>query len=482
MKVCPLRNSCTLLLAALCLAAAAGLASCSVGPNYSAPPVDMPGHFKAAASQPAVSAAQIRTNWWTLFNDPRLDELEAQALAGSFDLKAALARIDEARAARDIVRAGFFPTVNFNPSLMRSRPSANGAPPVTTNNLIQLPLDLNYEVDVWGKVRRGYEAADATYQASIADAAVIRLSLQSNVAVGFLNLRSLDAQEQILIHYIEQFRHQVDLTERQKRAGMVDQTAVAQARTQLDSTLPQLQEVRRQRADQEHALAVLLGRPPSELSLATDPLTGQQQPPVIPPGLPADLLAHRPDVAEAEQNLVAANAQIGVAVSAFLPNVQLAASVGYGSVGFGNALQWNNHFWSVGPTASVPIFEGGALVAGLAQARGHYAELMAAYRGVLVGAFRDVEDALNDIRYFTEESESLDRAIKSAREYARLAEDQYKGGLINYLTVVDAYRTLLTNELSAAQTLNQRMASTVLLIKAVGGGCDVRSPAASQPD
>jgi multidrug efflux system outer membrane protein len=472
-----------LVFAAAGLGAAMGIASCSVGPNYSRPPGGAPDRFKSATTQPA-SLPQLGQNWWTLFGDEKLNELEELATAGNFDLKAAIARVAEARAASNVVRAGFLPTLNFNPSMTRARTSGNLGGGRTgsgnlTNNLFQLPLDASYEVDVWGKVRRSYEAATAQYHASEADAAVIRLTLQADVAVGYLTLRSLDSQERILVRTIEQFREAVRLTEKQQAVGIVDKTAVVQARSQLDSTVPLLQEVRRQRADQEHALAVLLGRPPSELSLAANPLI--PPPPPIPAGLPADLLLRRPDVAEAEQNLVAANAQIGVAVAAFLPNVQLTGSVGYESSYVRNLLSWNSRTWSFGPSASIPLFEGGALLAGLEQTRARYEELLAGYRGVIVGAFRDVEDSLTDIELRAEEAESLAKAVASASEYRALAEEQYRKGLATYLVVVDAYRTLLTNELAAAQVLNQRMIATVQLIKAVGGGWDSRSPS-SQPD
>ena len=463
-----------------CLGAAVSIASCAVGPNYSRPGADMPDHFKSAASQPA-SLPQLGQNWWKLFGDDKLNELEDIATAGNFDLKAAIARITEARAASNIVRAGFFPTLNFNPSFTRSRSSGNmgGGMGNLTGNMFLLPLDASYEVDVWGKISRSYEAATAQWHASEADAAVVRLTLQSDVATDYMLLRSLDSQEQILARTIDQYRDALRLTEKQQAVGMVDKTAVVQAKVQLDSTIPQWQDVRRLRADQEHAIAVLLGRSPAELSLPARPL----EPPVpaIPPGLPADLLLRRPDVAEAELNLVAANAQVGVAVAAFLPNLQLTGSAGYESSHLRNLLSWNSRTWAFGPNVSAPIFEGGALVAGLEQARGRYDELLATYRGTIVGAFRDVENALNDIRMQADEAESLAKAVASAREYSALAETQYKQGLTTYLTVVDAFRVLLANELAAAQVLNQRMTSTVQLIKAVGGGWDSRSPA-SQPD
>jgi multidrug efflux system outer membrane protein len=294
------------------------------------------------------------------------------------------------------------------------------------------------------------------------------------VAADYYTLRSLDAQEQILARNVELYRNAVALTDSQFKTGMVDQTALYQARTLLDSTLAQETDIRRQRADEEHAIAILLGKPPSALDLPARPL--DVAPPAIPAGLPVELLRRRPDVAEAEQNLIAASAQIGVAQAGFLPTVTLTGVGGMMSSDTSHLLEWSRRDWSLGAAASQPVFEGGLLTANLRQAQARYRELSATYRSTVLVAFQNVEDSLNDLHQQAEEARSLDRAVKEAREYLRLAQVQYQQGMVTYLIVIDAERTLLTNELAQAQTLNQQMTATVLLIKAVGGGWD--APAA----
>jgi multidrug efflux system outer membrane protein len=278
----------------------------------------------------------------------------------------------------------------------------------------------------------------------------------------------LDSQVKILADNMDLYRHQVSLTQTQKKAGIVGQTDVLQAQTQLDSTDAQAIELQRQRADAEHALAILTGRPPSATSIAVRPL--DLEPPLVPAGLPADILRQRPDVEEAEQNLITANALIGVAKANFYPVLRLTGSAGYESVDISHGLDWQNRFWSIGPSLSIPIFQGGKLTADLEQAKARYEELTATYRGTVLGAFRDVEDSLTDLHMRADAAKAQSRAVDSSREYLRLTQLQYKEGLVSYLQVIDAERTLLTNELAAVQLLDQRLVSTVLLIKAIGGG------------
>jgi multidrug efflux system outer membrane protein len=463
-------------------AMAASLASCALGPNYQRPALDVPPAYKSAASQPS-AAPRLGVDWWRLFGDKTLTELEESALQSNQNLKAAMAKVAEARGASAAVRSQFFPTITFDPSVIRSSAPGNGnskRPPAQTN--YQIPFDLGYEIDIWGRVRRSFEASQATVQASEQDAQVVRLTLLADVAVDYFTLRSLDAQDQIFTRNIDLYHRQIDLSQTQFKTGMTDKTALYQAQVQLDSTLTQQTDLRRQRADMEHALAILTGRPPSELSMAIKPL--DLAPPTIPPGLPADLLRRRPDVAEAEQNLRAANAQIGVAVTNFFPVVKLSGAAGYESTNFNQLLDWKNRLWSFGPTMSMPIFEGGLLIANLEQAKAKYVELQATYRGAVLTAFQNVEDALTDMHMQAQEAQSQTRAVVNSREYLALAIVQYQKGIMNYLQVIDAERTLLTNEIVAAQILNQRLAATVAMIKALGGGWDVQAPAtqpASQP-
>ncbi|MBI1850685.1 MAG: efflux transporter outer membrane subunit [Planctomycetes bacterium] len=446
--------------------------SCRVGPDYRPPSLDVPAGYKSAGADAA--ASHLAVDWWTFFNDAGLTALEAAALANNQDLRAAASRVVQARAVTQGVASQFYPVVTFDPSFTRSRSSANRAPGggsasrSMTFNTVQIPFDLSYEIDVWGRVRRAVESATATAQASADDFGVVQQTLAADVAQNYFTLRALDTQDEILTRSVELFQKQVDLTQTQYRAGIAGQTDVFQAKTQLETAIALESDVRRQRADTEHALAILTGQPPSALSVATHPLDGE--PPAIPAGLPADLLRQRPDVAEAEQNLIAANASIGVATADFYPTLRLSGSAGFESVGTDHALDWESRVWSFGPSVSLPIFEGGKLSAGLEQAKARYDEVLATYRQAVLVAFRDVEDALTDLHFRAEAGAAEQRAVDSARESLRLADLQYRQGLVGYLQVIDAERTLLTNELASVQIQSQRFVSTVLLIKALGGG------------
>ncbi len=422
----------------------------------------------------------LATNWWLLFEDPELNTLEDATNKENQDIKAAMARIDEARALARITKSQFYPQIGFNPSASRlalMRTSSGKSSGTYTNT--SLPLDLSYEVDIWGQVRRAYQASKAQVQFSVDDYQVVLQTAEADVATDYFTIRSLDAQDEIFNRNVGTFRKQVELTQAQFKAGLVSQLDVVQAQAQLDSTIQQEIDVRRQRVDLEHAVAILLGRPPSEFSVPIKSLA--LTPPIIPVGLPSDLLRQRPDVAESEQNLIAANAQIGVAVSQFYPKVQLTGAAGFQSIDLQHALDWENRVWSFGPNVSFPVFLGGQLESNLAQAKARYDELLANYRTAVLGAFRDVEDSLTDLHLRADEAGSQELAVQASRESVRLSTIQYQRGLVNYLQVIDADRTLLANELTAAQILNQRLDSTVLLIKALGGGWDSHAAAATQP-
>ena len=299
-------------------------------------------------------------------------------------------------------------------------------------------------------------------------------TIEADVAQDYFNIRSLIAQEKILEANVESFRQQLELTKKQLKAGLLGPTDEYQADAQLQATISQEIETRRQRVDFEHALAILLGRSPGEFNLMTTAL--DVTPPTIPAGLPAELLRRRPDVAEAEQNLIAANAQIGQAEALFYPTISLTGDAGFESNSLAHALDWENRIWAIGASAAQPIFEGDRLTAGLSQVKARYDELQATYRGSVLGAIRDVEDSLTDLHLRAEQAVALQSAVQSSQQYVRLSELQYKQGLISYLQVIDADRTLLANQLSAAQTLNLRLTSTVLLMKSLGGGWDADHP------
>ncbi|HOV74275.1 MAG TPA: efflux transporter outer membrane subunit [Candidatus Hydrogenedentes bacterium] len=461
--------------------------SCVTGPDYQRPALDVPGQYKSATESEKAQPG-FGSDWWLLFQDPDLAALATKALEANESLKAAMARVEQARASTVSVRSSFFPVVALSPSATRSRSpgvSASGAvsPPGaegvqsggsssgTTSTRLSLPFDVSYEIDIWGRLRRSYEAADATAQASVCELEVVRQTLLADLAKDYFELRSLDAQDEILTRNLALYREQVELTQCQVNAGLVDATSLLQAQVQLESARVQAADVRRQRTDLEHAIAILLGRPPSEFSLEPHPLDAV--PPIIPAGLPSDLLRRRPDVAEAERNLAAACAEIGVAKADFFPSISLTGTAGFQSVDAGDLLKWQQRTWSFGPNLSLPIFNGRRLRASLQKAQARYDELQATYRGTVLDAFRDVEDSLTDLHVRADEAENQAKAVDAAREYLKLTQIQYRAGTIDYLQMIDAERTLLTNELSAAQILSQRMVSTVLLIKALGGGWEI---------
>ena len=511
--------------------------SCTTGPDYTRPSMAVPASYKSVPG-PEINQPNLSRQWWRLFNDAELNALAEEALAANQSVKAAMARVAQSRASARSVKSAFYPVVTMDPSATRSRtPGAevetdavaeklsqatsalnqlssianklsalqgggttdgtgstgslgtsasslsstsetSTSVPATTSNRFQVPFDFSYEIDLWGRIRRSYESAEAQAQATEYDLEVVRQTLLADLARNYFNLRSFDAQYAILDRNLALFKEQVELTGNQYKAGLVNATNPLQATVQYESTRAQAADTLRQRTDLEHAIAILLGRAPADFSLPTRPLEGT--PPIVPAGLPSDLLERRPDVAEAEQSLLAANAEIGVAQAEFFPSVKLTGSAGFGSSDIKTVLDWSNRTWSFGPSVSVPLFKGGQLKADLQKAKARYDELEANYRGTVLTAFVDVEDSLTDLHMRADAADAQRQAVDAAREYLRLTQIEYRSGLIDYLNVVNAEQTLMSNELSDAQLLNQRMVSTVLLIKALGGGWDVGAPAVAQ--
>jgi multidrug efflux system outer membrane protein len=449
--------------------------ACMVGPDYVRPSVEQPARFKSQA----VSELDppIPADWWRLYSEPELDRLIATATESNQTLQQAVARVDEARALARVAGSYLYPTISNDPSFSRTRYSGNRASTVTgqrvqkgvTVNDWLIPIDLTYEIDVWGRVRRSFESARAQAKASEDDVGVIRLIVETDVTRFYYTLRSLDAQAQILEQTVVAYREQVRLLSVQLRTGLVGPIVVSQAQAQLQATLTQQRDVQRARADQEHALAILCGRAASSFGIAVNPL-GEVSPPAVPPGLPAQLLARRPDVAEAEQNLVAANAQIGVATAEFYPRFTLTSSAGFESMDIATLFTWQSRVASILPSVSIPIFQGGRLRANLDATRARFRQAVAAYTNQVLIAYGDVEDALTDLHAFTDEVGSLREAVSASQDYLRFAQAQYKYGLVDYLIVIDAERTLLANQLSLAQTVNLQMGASIQLIKALGGG------------
>lgn len=450
-------------------------AGCLAGPAYVRPPVEQPPAFKSP--MPADESAELPEEWWRLYRDPALDALIATASTENRTLRQAVARIDEARAVARGAASFRYPTISLDPVVSRQRLSGNRASaltgltvqgPATLNDWL-VPFDLTYEIDVWGRVRRSVQAADAQLNASIDDHAVIRLAVQTDVAQFYYTLRLLDAQLDILDRTIVSYREQVRLLDVQVRTGLASAIVLHQAEAQLQSTLAQRQDVARARADEEHALAILCGQPAPAFSVPPSPLHAGSAP-AVPPGLPATVLSRRPDVAAAEQMVIAANALVGVAIADLRPRFTLTGAAGFESSSIRSLFDWRSGLLSIAQGVTAPIFEGGRLKAEVRAARARHEQAVSAYVNQVLIAYGDIEDALTDLHAFTSEVGSLEIAVCASENYRRLAEVQYTNGLVDYLTVIDAERTLLANELALAQATNFQMSASVHLIKALGGG------------
>ena len=450
---------------------------CMVGPNYQQPAVEQPLDFKSQAA--SGEAPLMAREWWRLYGDADLDQLIEDAHASNQTLRQAVARIDEARALARVAGSFLYPTISLDPRFLRERNSGNRDSTITGRRVQQgvtvndwlIPFDLTYELDVWGRVRRSFESARAQAAATADDAGLIRLTVETDVAQFYYSLRSLDAQLQILSDNVAAYREQVRLLSVQLKTGLISAIVVNQAQAQLQATLAQQRDVERARANLEHALAILCGQPAPSFAVAKNPLH-ESAPPAVPPGLPAQLLARRPDVAAAEQTVVALNAQIGVATAEFYPRFTLTSSAGFESANLSTLFNWQSRVAAISPSISIPIFEGGRLRANLEATRARYQQAVAAYVNQVLIAYGDVEDALTDLHALSDEVATLREAVSASQSYLRLAQVQYRQGLADYLIVTDAERTLLANQLSLAQAVNLQMGASIRLIKALGGGWD----------
>jgi multidrug efflux system outer membrane protein len=455
------------------------LAGCEVGPNYVRPNVEQPTAFKSqpttqSTTQPAPS---IPAEWWRLYHDATLDQLVATANESNQSLRQAIARVDQARALAHVAASFLLPTITMDPSFNRTRFSANRASVITGQvigksaviNTWQVPFDLSYEVDVWGRLRRSTEASNAQAAATADDLGVVRLTIATDVATFYYAVRAFDAQEQILQQTVKAYIEQVRVVTAQLKNGLVSPIDLYQAQALLEAAQAQLSDVQRARADEEHALAIVCGRPAPSFSVPANPLL-EAPPPAPPVGLPGQLLTRRPDVAEAEQNIVSFNAQVGVATAEFYPTFTLTGSAGFESASFDHILDWQSKIASIGPSISAPIFEGGRLKYNLAAVQAQYRQSVATYLNQVLIAYGDVEDALTDLHALTNEVSRMRAAVAASQKYLDTATVQYKQGLVTYLIVIDAERTLLTNQLTLSQDINQQMAASIHLIKALGGG------------
>ncbi|HWF20195.1 MAG TPA: efflux transporter outer membrane subunit [Verrucomicrobiae bacterium] len=448
-----------------------------VGPDYHQPSNAVPSEYKSAELGRWKEGAPLDTVpkgvWWEVFGDAELNRLEAHAQQANGDLKAAIARVDQARASARVARADLLPSLNLEPSLNRQRYSPNQNPSfgAITANTFSVPLDLSYEVDLWGRVRRGFESARADAQSSLANFYNVLLTLQSDVAQNYFALRSLDAEMAIVNGTVDLRHEQVRLVRSRFNGGVGNELDVARAETELAITEAEAASVAQRRAQLENAIAILVGVNPASFHLAPENTANwKPEPPVIPAGLPSDLLERRPDVAAAERQLASANARIGVAKASFFPVITLTGSGGFLSADVDSLFNWSSRTWSIGPSVSLPIFAGGRLRANYHRSQAAFAEAAGQYQQQVLVAFGDVEDSLSDIHYLADQAAAQERAVSHSKRASDLATERYTSGIVSYLEVVDASRDLLQSERSAAQLAGQRLIADVQLIKSLGGG------------
>jgi NodT family efflux transporter outer membrane factor (OMF) lipoprotein len=463
------------------------LVGCMVGTNYVKPSAPLAPDFKEATGWKKGDGwkiakpedALVRGKWWELYGDAKLNELEEQVNPSNQTLKIAEANFRQARTAIRFNRAAEAPTIGTSPSISSIRASANQPyfPPSLANDgsgEFTLPIDLSYEIDLWGRVRRSVTAAREEAQASSADLETARLSLHAELAVDYFEVRSADAQEQLLNDTVEAYSKALELTKNRFLGGAAPKSDVAQAQTQLDAARVLATDIKVERAQYEHAIAILIGRPPASFSLPAIPLNVEPPAlPSIPVALPAQLLERRPDIAAAERRMAAANEQIGIAQAAYYPTLNLAAVAGLEGSSLLNWFNWPSRLWAVGPGMSETIFDGGRRRATTESARAEYDGSVANYRQTVLTSFQQVEDNLVVLRELNTESVQQHEATASAEESLRIFENRYAGGVDTYLQVVTSQTTALANERNDIDLMRRQFEANVLLNKALGGGWDI---------
>lgn len=461
----------------LLIAAATFATGCAVGPKYKVPAVTAPPAYKESANwKPAQPNEQhLGGNWWEIFQDPQLNTLEQQINVSNQNLKAAVAQYQGARAALRYVRADYFPTISVSPSATREQYSNNRPPRsssfdgMTFNDFV-VPVNFSYQANVWGRVSKNVESYREQAQASAADLAVVNLSMHATLAVDYFAARTLDAEEKLLQDTVMQYQQAFQLNEDRYQGGLGSDVEVEQARTILQTTRAQLVDVGVARAQYEHAVAVLVGKAPADFTLPPLPLA--TPPPPIPVGVPSELLERRPDIAAAERRVASANAQIGLAESAYYPLVNILGTGGFESGSITTLLQGPGAMWAVGASVAQTVFDGGRRHAAKDQAKAAYDSAVASYRQTVLTSFQQVEDNLAALRILEEEAGVQASAVEAAQRSLDLSNTRYEGGVTSYLEVITAQNADLSDELTAVNILGRRMASAVLLIEAIGGGWD----------
>jgi multidrug efflux system outer membrane protein len=459
---------------AMAILAMAALGGCKVGPNYQRPDVSalVPGdwHWKMASP-----ADQLEKGpWWEAFHDPALNELENRALTNNFTLQSAVARLDQARAVARVSRSRYLPALSANPGLRHERTSGNLPTPIpfdVPSALItsySVPFDLSYEIDVWGRVRRSFEAAKAEAQAGAADLETVRLSACAETAVSYFFLRSLDEEIETLQKAIRLREDSIRVLTGRFQAGAALEIDLERAKAELANSRIELAESGRMRAELFNALALLCGTAPASFNLP--PHAPVSKPFAPPANLPADLLERRPDIASAERRLASSNARIGVARAAYYPAIRLTGQAGYLSADAQDLFAGDSRIWSIGPGVSIPLFTGGRTTAQVRQAEAAYAENLADYRQAVLSAFKDVEDSLAAVDMRREQIAAQEQGLRSAARARDLAQARHDAGVGSYLELIDAERVLLAHQRRLAQLHGQQFAAQVRLIKALGGG------------
>lgn len=456
------------------LALSLALTACTLGPDYQRPQLQTPAQFKQIEgwTQAQPGDALARGSWWQLYGDAELNALVERLNVSNQNLAASEAQYRQARALVRGARAAFYPSLSSSAGATRSS-QGNGTSSTDSSTSgvsksYDLSLNATWELDIWGKLRRSLESSRAGFEASAADLAALKLSLQAELVQNYLQLRVLDDQQRLLDATVAAYARSLKLTENQYNAGIVPKSDVSQALTQLKSTQAQAIDLKWQRAQLEHAIAVLIGVPPSELSIAVR----EQLPtlPEIPVALPSQLLERRPDVAAAERRVMAANAEIGVAEAAWYPDLSISASGGYRGSSFADWIDLPNRFWSLGPQLALTLFDGGARSAELERSEAVYDQTVAQYRQSVLDSFREVEDYLVQLRVLQDEAVVQQEALAAARESLRLIENQYRAGTVDFNSVVNVQATALSNERSTLSLLGNRLTTSVQLIAALGGG------------
>lgn len=458
---------------------------CTVGPRYSRPaaPAPAPDAWKTQPpwEQAAPKDSIPKGSWWTVYNDATLNEYEQQLLHANQSLVAAQDRLKQARALAQVATASFFPQLSTDPSYLRERGSGNrplnGFSPTAgisvnpyTQSVYTIPFSVNYEADLFGRVRRNLEAANASLQSSAADLGNVQLVLTAELAADYFTLRELDAEYKVVEESVDYQQKALDLVNRRHTGGVASGLEVAQQKTVLDSTVSQAALVQQSRAQYEHAIAVLVGQPAPRFNIPAIPLN--VMPPPVPLGVPSDMLERRPDIATLEREIAYENAQVGIARTAFYPHITLSGSGGLESTAISSLFNAPSLFWSLGADAFEPLLQGGRNRANLAAARAAYDQAVANYRQSVLTAFQQVEDGISNLSTLSQALATQAAAVEDAKRALEIANNRYVGGVTNYLDVITAETTLLSSERLQTQLLGEQMVSSVYLVKALGGGWD----------